>query len=158
MERLFLFAITKVINHYILTSCSCPNLKHLSFHGSYNASQEAIMEVIHSCIKLELVDFSDSPYFEPTILQELSIYCPNIRGIRRNGDLEPSSSFQLRVGFPLLEILNLSNSTLVDKDLLTIVDGCKKLSHLDVTGCQFLIFYMHIIKVASARIATILYD
>ncbi|XP_057769194.1 uncharacterized protein LOC130989251 [Salvia miltiorrhiza] len=141
----------------VIAQC-CPNLEHLSFHGSYNASQEAIFEVIHRCNKLELVDFSDSPYFEPVILQELSNCCPRIRGIRRNGGLEPLFSCQLSVGFPLLSMLNVSNSTLVDKDLLKIVDGCKKLCYLDVRGCQFLIFYMHIIKVASARIATIMYD
>ncbi|KAH6824351.1 hypothetical protein C2S53_005751 [Perilla frutescens var. hirtella] len=136
----------------------CPNLKHLSFHGSNSASQGAILEVIHSCNNLELVDFSDSPYFEPLILQELSNHCPNIRGIRRNGSLEASFSYQLTTGFPLLRTLNISNSTLVDKDLITIVSGCKNLCYLDVTGCQFLIFYMHIIKVASSRIASILYD
>ncbi|KAI3446297.1 hypothetical protein Pfo_002962 [Paulownia fortunei] len=136
----------------------CPNLKHLSFHGSYNASQEAILEVIRSCRKLELVDFSDSPYFNPLILGELSCCCPNIRGIRRNGYLEPSFSYALSSGFPCLRILNISNSTVVDKDLLAIVTGCKKLCYLDVTGCQQLICYMHIIKVASARIAKILYD
>ncbi|KAL1554470.1 putative F-box/LRR-repeat protein 23 [Salvia divinorum] len=141
----------------IIAQC-CPNLKHLTFHGSHNASQEALFEVIHTCNKLELVDFSDSPYFEPTILQELSKCCPKIRGIRRNGGLESSFSSELSVGFPLLSMLNVSNSTLVDKDLLTIVDGCKKLRYLDVRGCQFLIFYMHIIKVASARIASIMYD
>lgn len=141
-----------------LISCSCPNLKHLSVHGSNNASEEAIMEVIHSCQKLELVDFSDSPYFNPPILQELSNYCPNIRGIRRNGVLNASFSYQLGTGFPLLRILNISNSTLLDQDLLATVTGCKKLCYLDVTGCHFLICYMHIIKVASARIATILFD
>lgn len=141
----------------IIAQC-CPNLKHLSFHGSNNASEEAIMEVIHSCQKLELVDFSDSPYFNPPILQELSSYCPNIRGIRRNGVLNASFSYQLSTGFPLLRILNISNSTLLDQDLLTTVTGCKKLSYLDVTGCNSLVFYMHIIKVASARIATILFD
>ena len=149
----------RFINHCILfISCSCPNLKHLSFHVSHNASQEAIFEVIHTCNNLELVDFSDSPYFEPTILQELSKCCPKIRGIRRNGDLEPSFSSELSVGFPFLSMLNVSNSTLVDKDLLGIVDGCKKLRYLDVRGCQFLVFYMHVIKVASARIGSIMYD
>lgn len=138
--------------------CSCPNLKHLSFHGSYNASQEAILEMIHSCRRLELIDFSDSPYFNSLILGELSSYCPNIRGIRRNGYLEPSFSHALTTGFPCLRILNISNSTVVDKDLLTIVTGCKELCYLDVTGCEWLVCYMQIIKVASARVATILYD
>ncbi|GFP89086.1 F-box/LRR-repeat protein at3g48880 [Phtheirospermum japonicum] len=133
----------------------CPNLKHLSFHGSHNASQEAILEVIHSCTKLELIDFSDSPYFNSLILGELSCSCPNIRGIRRNGYLEPLFSNSLITGFPRLKILNISNSTVVDKDLLAIVTGFKDLCYLDVTGCQQLMCYMHIIKVASARIANI---
>ncbi|KAK4437598.1 hypothetical protein Salat_0093800 [Sesamum alatum] len=136
----------------------CPNLKHLSFHGSQNASQEAMVEIIRSCSKLELVDFSDSPYFNPLVLGELSNCCPNIRGIRRNGHLEPSFSYALSAGFPSLRLLNISNSTLVDKDLLTIVTACKELCYLDVTGCHMLIYYMHIIKVASAGIAQILYD
>ncbi|KAK6159610.1 hypothetical protein DH2020_006924 [Rehmannia glutinosa] len=136
----------------------CPNLKHLSFHGSHNASHEAILEVIHNCRKLELVDFSDLPYFNSVILGELSCCCPNIRGIRRNGYLEPLFSNALITGFPRLRILNISNSTVVDKDLLAIVTGFKDLCYLDVTGCHQLMCYMHIIKVASARIGKILYD
>ncbi|KAL7156369.1 hypothetical protein ABFS83_02G004700 [Erythranthe nasuta] len=141
-----------------LIAKQCPNLKHISFHGSYNASQAAVLEIIHCCKKLELVDFSDSPYFNASVLEELSISCPNIRGIRRNGNLEPSFSHALSTGFNSLKLVNLSNSTLVDKDLLKIVTSCKELCYLDVTGCQGLIYYMHIIKVASAKIANIMYD
>ncbi|KAL3613924.1 hypothetical protein CASFOL_041998 [Castilleja foliolosa] len=136
----------------------CPNLKHISFHGSHNASQDLILKVIHSCTKLELIDFSDSSYFNSLSLAELSCSCPNIRGIRRNGYLEPLFSNALITVFPRLKILNISNSTVVDRDLLAIVTGCKELCYLDITGCQELICYMHIIKVASARIANILYD
>lgn len=138
--------------------CSCPNLKHTSFHGSYNASQEALSEFIRSCRKLELVDFSDSPYFNPLILGELSIFCPNIRGIRRSGQFEPSFSNGLGSKFPCLRLLNISYATVVDKDLIQIVDSCKELCYLDITGCQSLVYYMHIIKVASAKIAKIVYD
>ncbi|KAG8368046.1 hypothetical protein BUALT_Bualt15G0004700 [Buddleja alternifolia] len=145
-------AILRLIAQY------CPNLKHISFHGSYNASQEAIFGIFHSCTKLELVDFSNSPYFNPLILGELSSCCPNIRGLRRNGDLEPLFSYSLITGFPSLRLLNIAYSTLVDKDLLNIVTGCKELCYLDITGCHSLAYYMHIIKGASSRIAQIVYD
>ncbi|KAL2537837.1 putative F-box/LRR-repeat protein 19 [Forsythia ovata] len=122
----------------------CPNLKHLSFHGSYHASEEAIFDIFRSCRELELIDFSNSPYFNPSILQELSCCCPKIRGIRRKGDLEPNFAYDLTKWFPRLRLLNLSYSTIVDIDLFTIVTNCKELQYLDVTGCQQLIRYMHI--------------
>lgn len=138
--------------------CSCPNLKHISFHESHSASQEAMYKVIHSCKKLELVDFSNSPYFNQLILGELSKCCPNIKGIRKNGHLEPSFSSSLTSGFPSLKLLSFSSSNLIDKDLLTIVTGFKELCYLDIRDCPSLIYYMHIVKAASARIAKIIYD
>ncbi|XP_042509089.1 F-box/LRR-repeat protein 7-like [Macadamia integrifolia] len=46
---------------YLIADC-CPNVKHLSFDGSYNASEDAVLNIIRSCKRLQLIDFSDSPY------------------------------------------------------------------------------------------------
>ncbi|CAI9782019.1 unnamed protein product [Fraxinus pennsylvanica] len=136
----------------------CPNLKHISFHGSFDASKEAIFDVFRSCRELELIDFSNTPYFNTSILQALSCCCPKIRGIRRQGFLETNFAYDLSKWFPRLRLLNLSHSTIVDLDMFTIVTKCKELTYLDVTGCQQLIRYMDIVKMASKRIPKILYD
>ncbi|KAG9156373.1 hypothetical protein Leryth_009237 [Lithospermum erythrorhizon] len=143
-----------------LIAQNCPNLKHLSFHGSSNASEEAILKVIQNCTKLELVDFSNSPYFCYSVLEKLSISCPNLRGIRRNGYVEPSFASALNELFPCLQLLNLSNSTISDKDLLTLVNVFKRPLYLDIRHCSRLLYYMHIIKVASscANNIEIIYD
>lgn len=138
--------------------CSCPNLRHLSFHGSYDATEEAILEVMCKCPKLELVDFSESPYFNPTVLDQMIICCPNIGGIRINGILHPDFATALTTGFPNLRILNLSGSNIVDKDLLIIMTASNGLQYLDITNCQQLRYYMHIIKRAPVQISQILYD
>lgn len=90
----------------------------------------------------------------------MSSSCPNLRGIRRNGILESSTVTALITSFPNLKMLNLSNSTIVDKDLLNIVTGRSglHLQYLDITNCQQLRFYMYIIKGALSRIAEIVYD
>ncbi|XP_027184318.1 uncharacterized protein LOC113782645 [Coffea eugenioides] len=141
-----------------LIAQSCPNLRHLSFHGSYNATEGAILEVMSKCPKLELIDFSDSPYFTPTVLEHMSTCCPDVRGIRRNGFLQPGFASGLAVGFPNLRILNLSGSTIVDKDLLTIMTARIGIQYLDITNCQQLKCYMHIIKRAPVQISQILFD
>lgn len=141
-----------------LIAQSCPNLKHLSFHGSFNASEEVLFQLVRSCPNLDLVDFSDSPYFNPAILQEMEIHCPNIRGIRRNGFVQPLLSSSLIKCFPSLKILNLSDSSIGDRDLLTLVTGNSRLEYLDIMRCQSLMLYMHIIKGAHRRIAEIHYD
>nr|XP_009783819.1 PREDICTED: F-box protein SKIP1-like [Nicotiana sylvestris] len=139
-----------------LIARSCPNLKHLSFHGSFNASEEVLLEVVRSCPNLELVDFSNSPYMITLILEKMGIHCPNIRGIRRNGIL--LFSFSLVKCFPSLKLLNLSDSSIGDKDLLTLVTGDSRLEYLDIMRCQRLIRYMYLIKGAHRRIAEIRYD
>ncbi|CAN4090489.1 unnamed protein product [Withania somnifera] len=136
----------------------CPNLKHLSFHGSFHASEEVLLEVVRSCPNLDFVDFSDSPYFIPTVLQEMEIHCPNIRGIRRNGMVQPLLSSRLIKRFPSLKLLNLSDSSIGDTDLLTLVTGNSRLEYLDIMRCQSLMLYMHIIKGAHRRISEIHYD
>ncbi|MCD9642292.1 hypothetical protein HAX54_028995 [Datura stramonium] len=136
----------------------CPNLKHLSFHGSFHASEEVLLEVVRSCPNLDLVDFSDSPYLIPSILQEMGIHCPNIRGIRRNGVVQPLLSSSLIKCFPRLKLLNLSDSSIGDRDLLTLVTGYSRLEYLDIMRCQSLMLYMYIIKGAHRRIAEIHYD
>ncbi|KAH0650335.1 hypothetical protein KY284_030247 [Solanum tuberosum] len=141
-----------------LIATFCPNLKNLSFHGSFNASEEVLFQVVRSCPNLELVDFSDSPYFIPAILQEMEIHCPNIRGIRRNGFVQPFLSSTLIKCFPGLKLLNLSDSSIGDRDLLTLVTGNSRLEYLDIMRCQSLMLYMHIIKGAHRRIAEIHYD
>ncbi|XP_009617451.1 F-box protein SKIP1 [Nicotiana tabacum] len=141
-----------------LIARSCPNLKHLSFHGSFNASEEVLLEVVRSCPCLELVDFSDSPYMIPLILEKMGIHCPSIRGIRQNGNLQPFCSFSLVKCFPSLKLLNLSDSSIGDKDLLTLVTGDSRLEYLDIMRCQRLIRYMYLIKGAHNRIAEIRYD
>ncbi|KAK4341237.1 hypothetical protein RND71_039738 [Anisodus tanguticus] len=141
-----------------LISRFCPNLKHLSFHGSFHASEEVLLEVVRSCPSLELVDFSDSPYITPSVLEAMGIRCPNIRGIRRNGIVQPLLSSSLIKCFPSLKLLNLSDSSIGDRDLLTLVTGYSRLEYLDIMRCQSLILYMYIIKGAHGRIAEIHYD
>lgn len=137
---------------------SCPNLKYLSFHGSFNASEDVLLKVVQSFPKLELVDFSDSPYFTPEILQEMEIYCPNIRGIRWNGFAKPFLSSTLIKFFPGLKLLHLSDSSIGHRDLLTLVTGNSRLEYSEIMRCQSLMLYMYTIKEAHCRIAEIFYD
>ncbi|XP_060199343.1 F-box protein SKIP1-like [Lycium barbarum] len=141
-----------------LIARSCPNLKHLSFHGSFHASEDVLLEVVRSCPNLELVDLSDSPYIIPSILEEMGIHCPNIRGIRLNGIVQPLLSSTIIKCFPNLKLLNLSDSNIGDRDLLTLVTGYSRLEYLDIRRCQSLMLYMYIIKGAHRRIAEIHYD
>lgn len=136
------------ILHFIAKNC--PNLKHLSFHGSNNASEEAVLEVIQNCKRLEIVDFSNSPYFNYSVLEKLSICCPTLRGIRRSGYVEPSFASSLITLLPRLQLLNLSNSTISDKDLLTLVNEFEGPLYLDIRCCNNLLYYMHIVKVSSS--------
>lgn len=145
-------------HQFCVVFCSCPNLKHLSFHGSFHASEEAIFNVFRSCRELELIDFSNTPYCYTSILQELSCCCTKIRGVRKQDVLETNFAYDLTKWFPRLRLLNVSYSTIVDLDMFTIVTKCKKLQYLDVTGCQQLIRYMDIVKIASKRIPEIQYD
>lgn len=152
---------TCTLGHFLISlllSFSCPNLRHLSFHGSYVATEGAVLEVIYRCRKLELIDFAGSPYFTPKVLKEVSACCPNLRGIRGHGILDPSIVSILSAGFPNLRILNLSHSTIVDKDLLDIVTKRTGLQYLDITNCPRLRMYMYIIKGALSQIAEIIYD
>lgn len=129
---------------------SCPNLRHLCFHGSFDATEEAILEVR----KLELVDFSCSPYFTPKVLEGMSSSCcPNLRGInRRNGILEPSTVTSLLKSFPNLRMLNLSSSTVLDrpaKHCEWVGELGLWLQYLDIitkptANCQELMFYVYI--------------
>ncbi|VFQ78414.1 unnamed protein product [Cuscuta campestris] len=139
-----------------LIALRCPNLRHLSLHGSYNGSQGAMLEVIGRCGKLEIIDFSDSPYFRPAILQEVGRCCPNIKGIRRNGGVYHHFSSHL-VHLLNLSLINLSGSTVWDADLLNIL-CLKKVQYLDITRCQNLVKYMDLIKTACGRIPHICYD
>lgn len=145
-------------HQFCVVFCSCPNLKHLSFHGSFHASEEAIFNVFRSCRELELIDFSNTPYCYTSILQELSCCCTKIRGVRKQDVLETNFAYDLTKWFPRLRLLNVSYSTIVDLDMFTIVTKCKELQYLDVTGCQQLIRYMDIVKIASKRIPEIQYD
>uniref|UniRef100_M1AFM1 Ubiquitin-protein ligase n=2 Tax=Solanum tuberosum TaxID=4113 RepID=M1AFM1_SOLTU len=88
----------------------------------------------------------------------MEIHCPNIRGIRRNGFVQPFLSSTLIKCFPSLKLLNLSDSSIGDRDLLTLVTSNSRLEYLDIMRCQSLMLYMHIIKGAHRRIAEIHYD
>ncbi|CAH9106897.1 unnamed protein product [Cuscuta epithymum] len=145
-----------------LIACRCPNLRNLSFHGSYNGSEGVILELIGKCRKLEVIDFSDSPYFTPAVLEAVKGCCPDIRGIRRNGEVDSHLSTHLvsssySSGFSDLRLINLSDSTIGDMDLLNIL-CMKKLQYLDITRCQNLVKYMDLIKRAHGRIPEICYD
>ncbi|KAM7475183.1 hypothetical protein LguiB_022426 [Lonicera macranthoides] len=142
-----------------LIAQSCPNLKYLSLYGTDHAAKEAILEVIHSCKKLELVDFGDSPHFSPSILEEMGKCCPNIRGIRRNGGIEQSALSVLTTSFRgRLKLLNLSGTPLLKEDLLTVVSGCPGLQYLDVRGCGEFKSDLTIIQRASAQVVEFFYD
>eukprot|EP00262_Sarcandra_glabra_P009611 TRINITY_DN24049_c0_g1_i1.p1 TRINITY_DN24049_c0_g1~~TRINITY_DN24049_c0_g1_i1.p1 ORF type:complete len:297 (+),score=14.66 TRINITY_DN24049_c0_g1_i1:184-1074(+) len=141
-----------------LIADSCPNLKHLSLVGSYCASEEAMCEVVRSCKRLELLDFSDSPCFSATVLEELGSYCPHLRGVRRVGAIDYSQASAITASLPGLRLLNLSGSTLCDAGLSAIVYGCIGLQYLDVTGCRELTFDLYTIRRASEQISDFLYN
>lgn len=134
-------------------------MKYLSLYGTNHAAKEAILEVIRSCKKLELVDFADSPHFSPSILEEMGKCCPNIRGIRRNGGIEQSALSVFTTSFRgRLKLLNLSGTPLLKEDLLTVVSGCPGLQYLDVRGCGEFKSDLTIIQRASAQVVEFFYD
>ncbi|XP_068640832.1 putative F-box/LRR-repeat protein 19 [Aristolochia californica] len=115
---------------------SCPHLKYLSLQGSFSGSEAAIIEVIHSCRKLELLDFSFSTCFSDVVLEELGSCCPNLCGIKRCGDLYYSEAYAIGWNLSQVKLLNLAWSSLCSRGLSTIVSGCHGLEYLDITGCS----------------------
>ncbi|XP_042510928.1 putative F-box/LRR-repeat protein 19 [Macadamia integrifolia] len=137
----------------------CPNLKHLSFDGSYNASEDAVLNIIRSCKRLQVIDFSDSPYVTEEVLEELGgNNCPCFRGIRRPGTISSFQASAIARNLPRLRLLNLSNTDLTDGGLSTILSGCLCLEYLDVRGCNFLKLGFHMIERATTQIIEFLYD
>lgn len=131
---------------FLVGLCSCPNLKHLSLDGSYHASEEDVLKVIRSRKRLELIDFSYSPYFIVSVLEELGSCCPDLRGIRRLRGIGYSEAFAISTSLPGLRLLNLSSTSLEDEDQSVIVFGCLGLQYLDVTGCQQLAYDLYVIR------------
>ncbi|EFJ25047.1 hypothetical protein SELMODRAFT_414319 [Selaginella moellendorffii] len=110
-----------------------------------HCSNAALVYVASKCPRLQSLSMRDSPNLTDVAGAAIAAACPELREL----DLSNTKCISLECfkpckslgaafanAMPGLEVLEFRNGALSDADLQSILDGCSKIRHLDLRGCQ----------------------
>ncbi|XP_024529604.1 F-box protein SKIP1 [Selaginella moellendorffii] len=125
----------------VYVASKCPRLQSLSMRDSPNLTDVAGAAIAAACPELRELDLSNTKCislecFKPCkSLVSLKMNSPDRRRLVPLG-YRALQGAAFASAMPGLEVLEFRNGALSDADLQSILDGCSKIRHLDLRGCQ----------------------
>lgn len=136
----------------------CSSVRYVSVVSSCGITDLSICHIAKFCPQLEVLDVSECQNLTSYSLEQIGLNCKSLTVLKRNrfiGDYDPGRKSLLPPEYsrttspanadaevhvfsklmPNLKHLELRYSKLSDQGLLSLVDGCTNLEHLDLIGC-----------------------
>ncbi|KAL0914465.1 hypothetical protein M5K25_014813 [Dendrobium thyrsiflorum] len=137
------------LQNLITASIGCPRLKALSFSGVLQQDEKHLPELISKWKELEILKIAQKPFSILEIFEQISINCPNFRGLHLHGLFNTTETRAIVRCMPRLKILEISGSVICKENLMEILDGCEELEVLNVSYCAGFDVDNEILKKAS---------
>ncbi|KAI0501375.1 hypothetical protein KFK09_016320 [Dendrobium nobile] len=137
------------LQNLITASIGCPRLKVLSFSGVLQQYEKHLPELISKWKELEILKIAQKPFSILEIFEQISINCPNFRGLHLYGLFNTTETRAIVRCMPRLKILVISGSVIFKENMMEILDGCKELEKLNVSYCAGFDVDNEILKKAS---------
>ncbi|PKA66007.1 F-box/LRR-repeat protein [Apostasia shenzhenica] len=119
----------------ISASIECPRLKVLALPSLLLKDEKKLPELMRKWKELQILELTWKQFSFPEIMEAIKTNCPNFVGLHLCGFFTAAEAHAIARCAPKLKILVVSASFLRREDLMVILDGCRELEVVDVSGC-----------------------